>query len=186
MPADPLQDSVDVGDTLELTETLVGFREQVRPPGVTDWLRLTVPANPLTLLTVTVEVPVTPWGLVTDVGFSDMPKSCTMNVTVVLWDCGRLFPMTITLYVPALPLQVRVEVAEVTVLLRVTEVGVRLQLRAVEDDWAERLMVPEKPLTALTVIVDDPMTPALTVTVAGLAVSVKSVTVRAKLPELPE
>ena len=71
-------------------------------------------------------------------------------------------------------MQDSVEVPDVP---RVTLVGVRVQVNPVAGDTAEvRLTVPVNPLTAVTVIVEVPAVPALTVTLVGLAVSKKSAT----------
>jgi len=68
-----------------------------------------------------------------------------------------------------------VEVPEVP---RVTLVGVRVQVRPVTGEIeAESVTVPVKPWTAVTVTVDVPALPALTVTLVGLAITVKSRTV---------
>lgn len=78
------------------------------------------------------------------------------------------------MYVPALPMHESVDVAVGGI---VTLAGVRVQVRPVVGDTAVKSMtVPAKPLTELTVIVEVPAVPALTVTVAGLAVIVKSAT----------
>lgn len=62
---------------------------------------------------------------------------------------------------------------------RVTLVGVREQVSPLGGETAaERDTVPVKPETLVTVIVDVPALPALTVTLVGLAVTVKSWTVK--------
>jgi hypothetical protein len=54
----------------------------------------------------------------------------------------------------------------------VTLVGVRVQVRPVAGATEDvRLLVPVNPLIADTVIVEVPATPALTVTLVGLAVT---------------
>jgi hypothetical protein len=53
-------------------------------------------------------------------------------------------------------------------------VEVRVQDRLVEFVVTARVTVPAKPLTGATVIVEVPATPALTVTLVGLAAIVKS------------
>jgi hypothetical protein len=84
-----------------------------------------------------------------------------------------LAPVTVTVYVPAAPLHERVEVPD-----PVTLVGVSVQVSPVAGLMLEvRLTTPAKPLTAVTVMVDAPATPASTVTVVGLAAIVKSCTV---------
>jgi hypothetical protein len=69
-----------------------------------------------------------------------------------------------------LPVQVRVEVPDPPVIL----VELRVQDRFVELVVTARPTVPANPFTGATVIVDVPATPALTVTLVGLAVIVKS------------
>ena len=51
----------------------VWLRVAPGPPEVLD-ARLTVPANPLELVTVIVEVPEEPAGIVIELGLADMPK----------------------------------------------------------------------------------------------------------------
>ena len=61
---------------------------------------------------------------------------------------------------------------------RVTLVGVSVQVRPVDGETADvRVTVPVKPWTAVTVIVEVAAVPAFTVTLVGLAVIVKSLTV---------
>jgi len=61
---------------------------------------------------------------------------------------------------------------------RVTLVGVSVQVRPVDGEMADvRVTVPVKPWTAVTVIVEVAAVPAFTVTLVGLAVIVKSLTV---------
>lgn len=52
--------------------------------------------------------------------------------------------------------------------------GVRVQVRPAGETELVRVTVPVKPFTGATVIVEVPETPALTVTLVGLAVTVKS------------
>ncbi len=56
----------------------------------------------------------------------------------------------------------------------VTLVGVRVQAIPVVGLMLVKLTIPLRPLRPVTVIVEVPATPALTVTVAGLAEMVKS------------
>jgi hypothetical protein len=70
----------------------------------------------------------------------------------------------------ALPVQVSVEVPDPPVML----VDDKVHDRLVELVVTARPTVPEKPFTGATVIVEVPATPALTVTLVGLAVIVKS------------
>jgi len=66
--------------------------------------------------------------------------------------------------------QVSVEVPEPPEML----VALRVQVRFVELVMTTRVTVPVKPLIGATVIVEVPATPALTVTLVALAVTVKS------------
>jgi len=53
--------------------------------------------------------------------------------------------------------------------------GVRVQVRPAGETDEVRATVPVKPFTGATVIVEEAAVPALTATVVGLAVTVKSV-----------
>ena len=66
--------------------------------------------------------------------------------------------------------QVSVEVPEPPEML----VALRVQVRFVELVMTTRVTVPVNPFTGATVIVEVPATPALTVTLVALAVTVKS------------
>ncbi len=80
----PLHDSVEVCDGPSVM--LVGLREQLRPVlGATDASKSTVPVNPLTGDTVTVDVPVVSARTVTLAGLVLTEKSgtATLYATVV-------------------------------------------------------------------------------------------------------
>ena len=70
------------------------------------------------------------------------------------------------------PWQDNVEVPEPPVIL----VALRVQTRLVELVVTARVTVPAKPFTGATVMVEVPVTPAFTVTLVVLAVTVKSCT----------
>lgn len=78
--------------------------------------------------------------------------------------------MTVTVNVPAeLPMQLRVDVPEPAMLA-----GLRVHVRPVLGETEEaRVTVPVNPLTAPTVIVDNPVASVLTIRLVGLAASVK-------------
>jgi len=104
-----------------------------------------------------------------------------VKVTAAECDSVPLVPVTVTVYVPALPVHDSVEVPEVP---RVTLVGARVQARPVAGETAAvKLTVPVKPWTEPTVIVEVPEAPASTVTLVGLAVTVKSWTVKVTVAE---
>jgi hypothetical protein len=56
---------------------LAGLREQVRPVGETDEVRVTVPVKPLTEVIVIVDAPWAPVLIVTDAGLAARVKSGT-------------------------------------------------------------------------------------------------------------
>ena len=161
---------------------LAGVSVQVRPvAGDTVDTRLTVPLKPCRAVTVIVDVPAVPATTVTLVGLAAIVKSWTVKVTAAECDSVPLVPVTVTVYVPALPVHDSVEVPEVP---RVTLVGVRVQARPVAGETAAvKLTVPVKPWTEPTVIVEVPEAPASTVTLVGLAVTVKSWTVKVTVAE---
>jgi len=72
-PAIPLQDSVE--DCDEPRVTLVGLKEQMRPPDDTTRERFTVPVNPLTGEIIIAEMAFAPEITVTLVGLALMLKS---------------------------------------------------------------------------------------------------------------
>jgi hypothetical protein len=95
-------------------------------------------------------------------------------VKVAVAECDRapLVPVTVTAYIPAMPEHERVDVPE-----PVTLVGVREQASPVVGLRLDAMFtIPLKPLRAVTVMVEVPATPALTVTVVGLGETVKSCT----------
>ena len=76
-PAEPVQDRVLVPAVPSVT--VGGVSVQWRPVlGETELSRLTIPANPFTLVTVTVEAPAAPVFVVTLVGLNETAKSCTV------------------------------------------------------------------------------------------------------------
>ncbi len=77
---------------------VVRLRVAPGPPEVLD-PRLTVPENPLALVTVIVEVPEEPAGIVIDVGFAEIPKvgeGVTVTRSVVEWISPAPEPVTVT------------------------------------------------------------------------------------------
>jgi hypothetical protein len=77
---------VDGHDMVEVPEPSMFIEERVQVNPVTGKavaVRVTVPTNPLTAITVKVEFPAVPAFTVTDVGFATMVKSVTANVTVI-------------------------------------------------------------------------------------------------------
>jgi hypothetical protein len=89
-------------------------------------------------------------------------------------------PVTVATKLPAeFPVQDNFDVPEPPVIIVVE----RVQDRLVEVVVIPRVIVPVNPLVGLTVMVDVPATPALTVMVVGLALMLKSVTWKRTLTE---
>jgi hypothetical protein len=90
---------------------------------------------------------------------------------VAACDNVPLVPVTVARLLPATePVQVRVEVPDPPVIL----VEVRVHDKLVELVARPRVIVPVKPFTGATVMVETPATPAFTVTLVRLAEIVKS------------
>jgi hypothetical protein len=152
---------------------------QVRPRGVeaeTD--RLTVPANPFSGATVIVEVPEEPariWAGETAPGVT-LKSGCGVNATVTVWVSVPLVPVTVTLKLTVhVPPAVSVEVFGVG---RVTLAGNMLAVQPVGGaaDVMVRAMLPVNPFSAFAVIVEVAVLGGEKLTVAGLALRLKSTT----------
>src|SRR6266581_1086402 len=91
-----------------------------------------------------------------------------------------LVPVTVTVYVPAGPLQDSVEVWGAP---RMMLVGLRVHVKPAGDTVLVRVTVPVKPCTGATVIVELAVAPARALTLVGLAVTVKSRTVTVTVAE---
>jgi hypothetical protein len=176
-----VQDRVEVPDVVVVVnEILVEDRVHVRPvEGETVSDNVTVPVNELTAATVRVEVEGEPTTAFTAVGLAITVKSgatATVKATVAECESEPLVPVTVAANEPVVdPVQERVELAEVAVELRVTLVGLRVHVRPVDGATvSESVTVPVKPFVAATVIVEVPGVPTITLTVVGLAVTVKS------------
>jgi hypothetical protein len=137
--------------------TVVGLHVAVRPDGVTDVARLTVPVKPFKLATVTATFAEEPTVKLTLVGLAEIAKSgggVTLKVTFAEWDRDPLIPVTVAEKVPAVEeLQDRVDVPEPPVML----VEEREHDRLDELVVTERVTVPAKPFKGDTVIVDVPV-----------------------------
>ena len=176
MPVTPtctVEAAAKVQDRVALPEPVTLVGETVHD--VLLVVKLTMPANPLTAVTVIVEVPATLAFTVTDVGLAAIVKSWTTNVTVTEWDREPLVPVTDTCLLPVVVnVQDRVELPD-----PVTLVGETLH----EVLFVARLTTPAKPLTADIAILDVPAAFTLTVTLVGLAAIVKSWTMNVTVAE---
>ena len=104
-----------------------------------------------------------------------------MKVTDATRDSESLIPVTVTVDVLAIPLHDTVLVPEAPKLIEVAE----NEQPNPDDGEVEfvRATVPVKPFTDVTLIVELPIAPAKTVTLVGLAATVKSWTVYAIVTE---
>jgi hypothetical protein len=177
---EPVHDSVEDPElAVVVNAILFEDNEQVRPVvGETVEERATVPVKPLTPVIVIVEVPAEPTATLTLVGLAATVKSgakVTRKVTAADWDRDPLAPVTLTVKVPVVdPVHDNVDVAEVVVGVRVTLVGLRAHVRPADGDMVSvNATVPVKPLVAETAIVEVPAVPTVTLTLVGLAVTVK-------------
>ena len=93
-------------------------------------------------------------------------------------ECERdpLVPVTVTVKLPVVdPVQDRVEVPDVVVLVKATLVGDRVHVSPVVGETvADNATVPVNPLLAATVIVEVPGEPTTAGTAVGFAATVKS------------
>ncbi len=161
--------------------TLVGLSVALQPAGAPVAVRLTMPVNPFTAVTVTVEVAEDPATKVSDVGLAVTVKSVTVTATVAVLDLVPLVPVTVTVKVAGLEqLTVNVEVPEVP---RVTLAGLRVAEQPAGAPEAVNDTMPVKPFTAVTVMVDVAEEPATKLIEVGLAATVKSVTVTETVAE---
>ncbi len=168
--AEGTQDRVEVPEPVRLT----GLRLQVTPvEGDAEEDKPTVPVKPFLNVTIIVELPVVLTATDRLVGLAVILKSCMVTVTVAEWDRPPPVPVTVTVYTPPLPVQERVEVLEAP---KTRLVGVKVQLKPVGETIEDNVIVPPKLFSGAMVIVELAAALANTVTLAGLGVTVKSVT----------
>jgi len=154
-----VQDSVELPDPV----TLVGDTLQ---EAVVLVARATTPAKPFRPVTVTLEVPAALTFTLTLNGLAAIVKSWTTKVTVTERDSEPLVPVTPTWTVEtATKVQDSVAPPEPVTLVGATEQEVLLVVRPT---------TPPKPLRPVTVIAEVPAALTLTLTLVGLAVTVKS------------
>jgi hypothetical protein len=160
------------------------LKEQVRPEGDTDSIRVNDPAKPLRLVTVIMDVPAALASRVRLAGRALIAKSfSTTKLTVIVWDnapAGRiLVALTVAEKLPIVDaVQNRVELAAGARRILLSE---RRQDRPGEE-VNDKIRGPVNlPVAALAVIVELPSIPPMRFTVEGLAESVKSCTVRVTL-----
>jgi hypothetical protein len=131
--------------------------------------KLTTEENPFRPVTVIVEVPTEPALTGSEVGVAVIEKSWGVKVIVTLWDRDPLVPVT--------PTWIVFEEAKVQDRFAGPEPVTVLGLTVQDVLFVPRLTIPAKPFWPVTVMVEVPCVPALTVTLVGFAATVKSWTV---------
>jgi hypothetical protein len=144
--------------------------------------RLTLPENPLTLVTVTIVCLSEATGIAWNDGFSAIVKSpddgaVTTIVTVMLCEIEPLAPVNVSVYVPVdvddvVP-TVNVKVA-VPPGRRLTLVLLKVMVSPAGEDESVRLIVPLNPLRLETVTVETNEKPCVILKLLGLVVREKS------------
>ncbi len=165
-----LQDTVAVPEPVTVPGVIA---PQVSPAGTVS-VSVTTPAKPFTAVIVTVDTADCP--TLTAAGEdAAMVKSTKLNVAVAMWIREPLVPVMVTVNWPlVVELHDRLEVADEDRRVTVTLGGVSEQVSPAGTEAAERLMVPLKSSWLVTVMVEEPGSPALTMTEVGLALTVKS------------
>ena len=154
---------------------------QARPEGETAEDRPTVPLKPFTGATVMVEAVLEPAFVKMLVGLDSMLKSSFVIVTVAVCVIPPLVPVTVTVYDAALPEHESVEVWEDP---KTMLVGLNVQVAPPSGETDDdRLTVPVKPFTGVTVIVEVTVVPVVKLIVTGFAEIVKSLIVTVTVPE---
>lgn len=140
---------------VKVLDEFVGFglKDAVILLGSPDRDNLTLPAKPLTGLTLTVTVPLAPRAILMLVGEAESVKfgpALTVTGTVIAPLRSPHVPVTVTLYVPVARLELAVKVS---VLVPVVLLGLSEAVRPLGAPDTDILTVPLKPLTGFTLIV---------------------------------
>jgi hypothetical protein len=131
----------------------VGLKVAVTPAGKPLALRATLPVNPPIDVTVTVLLPLPPCATDTLVGLADKEKSAgalTVRMRVAVCVSEPLVPVMVTV---ACPVAAVAEAVNVSVLVPVVEVGLKLAVTPLGRPLALRATLPVKPLPGVTVTV---------------------------------
>lgn len=157
---------------------VVGFvpNVAVTPLGRADVERVTDPVKPLRSVSVIVLLPLVPCLTVKLVGEADKEKSgcagaLTVRLMVVVWLSDPETPVTVTVAVPVVAVELAVRVRT---LLDVVGFVPKLAVTPAGNPDAESVTDPVKPFTGFTVMVLVPLLPWVTVKELGDADSVKS------------
>jgi len=145
--------------TLEVVED-AGLNAAVTPLGMPDALKVTLPANGLTSVTVIVSVPLEPAAIdsVVAEGFSvKLPVTeVTVSVKVVVAFSVPEVPVTVIVEVPAVAVLLAVSVSTLEV---VEDAGLNAAVTPLGIPVALKVTLPVNGLTSVTVIVSVPLAP---------------------------
>ena len=169
------EDAQDIAEVPEPAMLIVESVQESPVAGDVATVRVTVPANPLTPVTVKVEFPTVPTVMLIVAGLAATVKSWTTKVTIVTCDLDAAAPVTLTWTVDA---ELKVH-ESVPLPDPVTLVGETVH----EVLFVARLTTPAKPLRDVTVTVEVPAVPAFRIADVGFAATVKSVTVNVAVTE---
>ena len=168
--------------SVELAPLLTGFglKAAEAPEGRPDALRLTLTAEPLVIAVAMLEVPLPPWATLTLAGLAEIEKSfATAAVTVsaidVVWVLEGPVPVTVTVLVPV-GVEAAVVIVSVELAPAVIEPGLKEAVAPAGRPEALRLTVCADPLVTVVEMVEVPLAPRVTLTLAGLAEIEKSLT----------
>jgi hypothetical protein len=150
-----------------------GIKDAVTPVGSPDAATFTLPVNPFWPVTATVDVPEAPWTKVSEAGEALRVKlgaGLTVSTTVVDAISVPEVPVMVTVAVPIVA-----ELLAVSVITLVPEVGLVANpaVTPLGRPDAARVTLPANPFWPVTVIVDVPEAPWITVNEAGEALRVK-------------
>lgn len=136
---------------------------------------MTLPENPFTGVIVMVLVPLAPpFAIATELGEAERVKLCTRGFTVRLTSVLLVklpdTPWTVTEAVPVVAVALAVKVS---VLVPVVGLGLKFAVTPLGSPEAERVTLPEKPSSGVTVMVVATCPPCVTLTLLGLADNAK-------------
>jgi hypothetical protein len=168
--------------SVELAPLLTGFglNDAEAPEGRPDALRLTLTAEPLVIAVAMLEVPLPPWATLMLAGLAEIEKSfATAAVTVsaidVVWVLEVPVPVTVTVLVPV-GVEAAVVIVSVELPPEAIEAGLKEAVAPEGRPEAVRLTVCADPLVTVVEMVEVPLAPRVTLTLAGLAEIEKSLT----------
>ena len=150
-----------------LPVVLAGLKDAVTPRGRPEADRLTLPVKLFCGVTVIVDVTLPPRARLNEFGEAESAKfGRGVTVTEMVVTCDKLpdVPVTVTVKVPSVAVLLAVSVR---VLAVVVLVGLKAAVIPLGRPEAERLTLPLKPLSGVTVMVLVPFAPCAILTLIG-------------------